>query len=166
MKRKTIIELFEQCDSVNYYTFRFVDDNDSEFDKFFNKFDKDEDFDHDFNVILTWLDRIGEEGADIAYFRKEGGSLKALPVNGGKLRLYCFRVSECIVVLGNGGNKKTRTYQEDPLLNKFVSDLNEVGRKLWNRFNGTGSASIHNCELFGNLEFEIETEQFKEDEEE
>ncbi|MBS1636505.1 MAG: hypothetical protein JST26_11370 [Bacteroidetes bacterium] len=166
MKRRISIELYEECDNVNYYTFRFLDENDNEFDKFFGKYDGDAEFERDFNIILGWLDKIGEDGADVAHFRPEGGSLKALPVNGGKLRLYCFRVSDCIVVLGNGGNKKTRTYQEDPLLNKFVSDLNEVGRSLWNRFKGKGTASIYNCKLLGNLEFEIETEKLKDDEEE
>jgi len=118
-------------------------------------------FETSFNIIINWQDKIGDEGADINYFKPEGRSLKALPIDGGKLRLYCFRVNECIAVLGNGGNKKTRTYQEDPLLNEFVSHLREAGRHLWNRFNNSTKASIHNCKLIGNLEFEIDTEKLK-----
>jgi hypothetical protein len=158
VKRKIVIELYEQCPAVSYYTIRFKDEEENEFDKFFNKFDGDENFEDDFNIIIEWLNKIGEEGADLCYFKPEGQSLKALPIEGGKLRLYCFRVSECIVILGNGGNKMKRTYQEDPLLNKYVSDLRETGSHLWNRFRNSTKASIYNCELVGNLEFEIETE--------
>jgi len=164
VKRKIVIELYEQLPAVTYYVIRFKDEEENEFDKFFNKFDGDSEFETSFNIIIDWLDKIGDEGADLNYFKPEGKSLKALPIDGGKLRLYCFRVNECIVVLGNGGNKKTRTYQEDPLLNKFVSDLREAGRHLWNRFNNTTKASIHNCALLGNLEFEIDTEKLKSDE--
>lgn len=160
MKRKIIIEPYHEVyASVNYYLIRFNDEDESEFDKFFNKFDGDEDFEDDFNIIIEWLDKIGEDGALDAHLKREGGSLRALPICGGKLRLYCFRISDCIVILGNGGHKPRhiKAYQDDPFLNQCVSDLRETGRKLLNRFNYTTQASIHNCQLFGNLEFEIET---------
>lgn len=161
MKRIIVIEPYENLSSVNYYVIRFKDEQENEFDKFFNKFDGDQDFEKDFDIIIEWLEKIGEEGADIQFFRPEGLSLKALPIQGGKLRLYCFRVSECIILLGNGGNKKTRTYQEDPMLNKYVSDLREVGRHLMNRHKNGTKTNIHNCEIKGSLEFEIETDSDK-----
>ncbi|MDP1801853.1 MAG: hypothetical protein Q8L81_10905 [Bacteroidota bacterium] len=163
MKRKIVIELIEECDKVNYYAIRFKDETINQFDKFYDKFENDPFYTKDFDVIVTWLNKIGEDGADAAFFRSEGGSLKGLPVDTSKLRLYCFRVNECIVVLGNGGHKKSRTYQEDPELHKHVQDLNEAGRQLWNRFNNTTSASIYNCTLIGNLEFEIETDNLNDE---
>lgn len=37
--------------------------------------------------------------------------------------IYCLRLSDQIVILGNGGVKTTRTYQEDPKLYGYVLDL-------------------------------------------
>ena len=39
------------------------------------------------------------------------------------MRLYCLRISEQIVILGNGGVKSTRTYEEDSRLYGYVLDL-------------------------------------------
>ena len=39
MKRKIVIELFEEHEKVNYYTFRYVEDKDSEIEKFFDVHD-------------------------------------------------------------------------------------------------------------------------------
>lgn len=40
-----------------------------------------------------------------------------------KLRLYCLRISDQILILGNGGVKLSRTYQEDKKLSGYVMDL-------------------------------------------
>jgi hypothetical protein len=159
VKRKIVIEPYEEYPTVNYYVIRFKDEEESEFDKFLDKFDGDEYFEDSFNIIIEYLDRIGNEGALDVHLRREGGSLKAMPIGSSKLRLYCFRVGENIVVLGNGGHKpkEIRAYQQSPELSKYVSDLREAGRKLLNRTNHTTNASIHNGKLYGNLEFEIET---------
>ena len=60
------------------------------------------------------------------YFRPEGklkDGVCALPVLQSKLRLYCLRLSDKILVLGNGGVKKTRTYNEDDTLKGYVLTL-------------------------------------------
>lgn len=160
MKRKILIEPYEEeFAAVNYYVIRFKDEEDSEFDKFFEKFDGDESFAESFNIIIEWLNTIGDEGGLNDHLRNEGGSLKAIPIVTSKLRLYCFRVNECILILGNGGHKPkhVKAYQDDPELNKYVSDLRETGRNLMNRIRNSSKASIYHCKLFGNLEFEIET---------
>ncbi|MCQ2336371.1 MAG: hypothetical protein MJ010_04225 [Paludibacteraceae bacterium] len=56
--------------------------------------------------------------------------VKALGLDSKKLRLYCLLVSEQIVILGNGGVKDTRTYQEDETLNGYVLDLKQFNRLL------------------------------------
>ncbi len=53
-----------------------------------------------------------------------------MPVDSGKLRLYCLRLSDKILVLGNGGIKATRTYNEDTELNGYVMDLQEFDALL------------------------------------
>ena len=56
--------------------------------------------------------------------------VQALPLMSGKLRLYCLRISDQIVILGNGGVKTTRTYEEDPRLYGYVLDLQKFERLL------------------------------------
>ena len=76
--------------------------------------------------IVQILDKIAEEGALERFFRPEGkmrDSVVALPVLRSKLRLYCLRLSDRILVLGNGGVKNSRTYQEDDSLRGYVLTL-------------------------------------------
>ena len=47
----------------------------------------------------------------------------ALPVITSKLRLYCLRLSDKILILGNGGIKNSRTYNEDDTLRGYVITL-------------------------------------------
>ncbi|MFY9311055.1 MAG: hypothetical protein WAQ28_18575 [Bacteroidia bacterium] len=154
MKRKIVVELLENHEKVNFYTIRFVDEKISEFEKFYDKFDIEE-FETDIDTIVYWIDKIGEIGALDRYFRPEGGKLKALPIDTSKLRLYCYKLTEGIVIIGNGGVKKTRTYNEDPLLNSFASVLKTIGTFLVSRIN-TNKVSVHNNTLYQNLIFSIE----------
>ena len=39
------------------------------------------------------------------------------------LRLYCIRLNEKIVIVGNGGPKEVRTWQEDPKLKREVYEM-------------------------------------------
>lgn len=54
----------------------------------------------------------------------------ALPVLKSKLRLYCLRLSDKILILGNGGVKKTRTYGEDDTLKGYVITLQKFDRLM------------------------------------
>jgi hypothetical protein len=47
----------------------------------------------------------------------------ALPVVKSRLRLYCLRLSDKILILGNGGKKESRTYNEDDNLKGYVVTL-------------------------------------------
>lgn len=57
-------------------------------------------------------------------------SVVALPVTTSKLRLYCLRLSDKILVLGNGGVKQSQRYEDDPLLNGYVMTLQKFERLL------------------------------------
>ena len=66
--------------------------------------------------IVGFIDRIADIGALERFIRPEdkmGDNVCALPVVSSKLRLYCLRLSDKILILGNGGVKKTRTYNEN-----------------------------------------------------
>ena len=57
-------------------------------------------------------------------------SVVALPVLRSKLRLYCLRLTDKILVIGNGDVKNSRTYQEDNTLQGYVMDLQKFERLL------------------------------------
>lgn len=46
------------------------------------------------------------------------------------LRLYCLRISDQILIIGNGGIKETRTYQESEELSGYVMDLQKFDELL------------------------------------
>lgn len=54
----------------------------------------------------------------------------ALSLDSRKLRLYCLRLSDKILILGNGGIKTTRTYQEDETLLGYVCTLQTFNELL------------------------------------
>jgi hypothetical protein len=63
------------------------------------------------------------------YFRPEGkmrDRVAALPIQSSKLRLYCLRLSDSVLIVGNGGQKDTKTYQENPELNGYVINLQKL----------------------------------------
>ncbi len=56
--------------------------------------------------------------------------VSALAIDSRKLRLYCLRISDQILIVGNGGVKTTRTYQEDEQLSGYVMDLQRFDELL------------------------------------
>lgn len=160
MNRTIEIIPLDEYTSTTFYTIKFIDEEDSEYDKFCEKFDGNIDFGEDFDIIIHYLDRIGEEGAIDVFLRPEGGSLKAVPADPCALRLYCFRVNPNILIIGNGGHKPRhiKTYQDSKELNKYICDLRESCRKLMSKMKyRSAQANIYNGKLYGDLIFDIET---------
>ena len=76
------------------YTIQFLSDDDSEFEKFYDKFRNELEYNEDFERLLNILGRIADFGALERFFRPEGkmnDRVCALPVLKSKLRLYCLR---------------------------------------------------------------------------
>ena len=48
----------------------------------------------------------------------------------GTLRLYCIRISDNLLIVGGGGIKATRTYEEDEVLSEKVKTLQLIDREL------------------------------------
>ena len=120
----------EQC---TVYTLQFLRDEDNEFEKFVSKFINDEDYSEDYTRIAAIIRNIYLNGALERYFRPEGkisDSVVALPVLKSKLRLYCLRLSDKILILGNGGIKTTKTYEEDNELKGYVMTLQNFEEAL------------------------------------
>ena len=77
--------------------------------------------------------KIVEVGALERFFRNEGrmkDNLCALSIDSRRLRLYCLRLSDQILIVGNGGAKNTRTYEEDDELSGYVMDLQKFDALL------------------------------------
>lgn len=158
-KREIIVEIFEEHSQVNFYSIRFSDNELSESELFFEKFLDDEDLEEDFEILSKLLDKIGENGADPRHFRYAGTSrdkVAALPeyLSSTNLRLYAIRLNKNIVILGNGGLKTTKTYNEDPFLNECVETLKQIDRFIDSRINN-GQTIIFRKELMGDLKFHI-----------
>ena len=127
------LKTIEQNDNVGMFSICFDRSEESEFEKFLNEFKDNATYNRDFNVILLALSKIIDKGALERFFRNEGrmnDNVKALAIDSRKLRLYCLRISDQILILGNGGVKTTRTYQEDSRLSGYVMDLQTFDKVL------------------------------------
>ena len=125
--------LLNEGNQSTLYTIQFSSEDDTEYERFYAKFIKDAKLNTDLLRIVQIVDKIAEEGALERYFRPEGkmrDSVVALPVLSSKLRLYCLRLSNGILVLGNGGVKNSRTYNEDDSLRGYVLTLQKFEELL------------------------------------
>lgn len=158
MKRTICIELLETHTKATFYTLRFQDEETSEFDKFFNKFSALPEFDIEIDTVTEWLDTIGREGVLERYFRPEGDKrVKAIPITlGRKLRLYCFRIDNIFLLIGGGGLKNVRKFQDDPELNEAVRIVRKTGNKLLRYLDLGKIEKNEDNTLSGKLTFTIE----------
>jgi hypothetical protein len=136
--------LVNNADGCTIYTIQFLSESDSEFERFYTRFKDDAEYNPDLMRIVALINKIADMGALERYFRPEGklkDGVCALPVLQSKLRLYCLRLSDKILVLGNGGVKKTRTYNEDDTLRGYVLTLQNF-EKLIREGEKDGTISI------------------------
>lgn len=140
------MELFLESEEVTFYTVRqCVDDVDHEYsetEKFIREF---QDADHynyeEFAILLKLIEQIGERGAFVRYFRQEdkAEALPSKPRNvkdliikvDSKLRLYCIRLSDNVVILCNGGVKNTDGAEFCSNVSTHFRFANKIADKLW-----------------------------------
>lgn len=124
------IKTLKQTEKNGLFSLVFENEDYSEFEKFIEKFKNEADVAKDLNVILSYIEQmINGAGFLERYFRPEGkmrDNVCALPVVSGKLRLYCLRLSDSILIAGGGGRKTTKTYEEDSNLNGYVISLQKL----------------------------------------
>ena len=152
MKQKeTTIELIRESEMTALYSISFEKDGTTEFEKFVQTFERDAELNTDYHRIIAALRAILDQGALERFFRPEGrlnDHVGALPLEGGRLRLYFLRISQQIIILGNGGIKTTRTYDEDRKLLGYVMDLQRF-EKILNEEIRRGSIRIEEKMLNG-----------------
>ena len=149
--------LLREGSECTLYSIQFTSEDESEYERFYNKFKDDATLNMDLLRIVQIVDRIADEGALERLFRYEGkmnDSVVALPVLSSKLRLYCLRLSKGILVLGNGGVKNSKTYQEDDSLRGYVITLQKF-EKLLNDSRRSGSVIITERTIETDKTFEI-----------
>lgn len=146
MNRKVELIEFDTHPKVTFYTFRFTDAKDTEFDKFLDNFDNTN-YTEDIDIILGWIEKIGTIGALERNFRPEIENMVALPMQESKLRLYAFRINDGLVIIGNGGKKKTRTFNEDPVLSEHAYNILSIG-KILNSMIRKGTITVYQNKLY------------------
>ena len=132
MAKATILSL-KQTENTWLFTIIFEGESQSEFVKFISKFRNDAKRQDDLRIILNQIDLMLKSGFVERKFRTEGkirDSLVALPIFRSGLRLYCLRMSDSVLIVGNGGVKYTKTYEEDKDLNGYVISLQKLDELL------------------------------------
>lgn len=147
--------MIEEHEAVNFYSIMLEGEELTELEKFFDKFPVGCEYDEEMDVIIAWLDRIGEPGALERYFRPEGkygDGVSAIPIESGKLRLYCLRLSDKILIFGNGDAKDTKSWQESETLSAYVQLLMDTSRFIASRVRD-GKLLLVDKEIVGDLQF-------------
>lgn len=143
MAKTMTLKSIEQSDNVGLYSI-CINGDESEFEKFITKFKDNASVSKEFRTIILAIVKITSDGALERLFRTEGkyrDNVAALSIDSHTLRLYCLRISNNVVILGNGGIKKTATYQQDPILNGYVCDL-QAFDKMLTEFQKKGTITI------------------------
>jgi hypothetical protein len=74
-----------------------------------------------------------------------------------QLRLYCFRMDNCLILLGGGGWKTVAKWQDDPALAKEVNRIRFVAKEIDKRIrNREIKRSNNDMELIGDLIFDFD----------
>ncbi|MGN7821404.1 hypothetical protein ACTJJB_14830 [Chitinophaga sp. 22536] len=115
----------------------------SETEKFYSRFDGS-DFSDSLGIITTVLEEFATYGAWEGRFRPEG-PIHAIPTRESDIRLYCIRLNNNCIILGNGGIKSSQKISDSPdclphwrLLKKFEQAFREKirwGELGYDRYN-------------------------------
>lgn len=129
---KAKIESVAQTERAGLFAICFEGESYSEFEKFvLNHKDA---YSKELGIIIAAVNRmLNVSGFLERYFRPEGkmkDGVCALPLESGRLRLYCLRLSDNVLIAGNGGVKKVRRYEDDTDLNGYVVSLQNLDRAL------------------------------------
>jgi hypothetical protein len=131
---KATIQSVRQTETAGLFTICFEGESFTEFQKFITKSNENAKLQPDLQKILTALQRmLTAVGFLERYFRPEGkmrDRVSALPIQKSNLRLYCLRLSDSVLIVGNGGEKKSKTYEEDSELSGYVINLQKLDELL------------------------------------
>ena len=135
------LELVMETEMVSMYSPKYDGETQNEFEKFLsaNKSQTHPQLVKFFGAILSVIEKIEENGACERYFRPEGGNVKAVPTyitiprinkKVGKMRLYCLRLSDRMLVLGGGAVTTSQEYEDDPVILTIVGELRDIEAQI------------------------------------
>jgi hypothetical protein len=82
-----------------------------------------------------------------------GDGVGVIPIDiGNKIRLYCIRLSNKILIFGNGGVKDAKSWQQSTTLAPYVKLLIDTSRFIQSRIKD-GTIVLVDKEIIGNLNF-------------
>lgn len=144
MRRKIEFTPVDLRGVADIYSIKIEGDSNSEFKKFLILFQTSSDkyLQDDFYRIAEAIKKISEQGALERFFRPEGAvsdRVWAIPLEilqrdktkHGTLRLYCIRISDKLLIIGGGGEKKTDKYEQDSILSEAVETLQSIDHELF-----------------------------------
>lgn len=147
------IEFYQSGKKASLYTIKLNGETESEFDKFLS--DSNLKNNKEFESFLIQINEILEKyGCQDRFFKLNESKLTDAVVAlwRGKIRLYCCRYPNIILIAGSGGIKNTRTYQEDKKLNHCVQLMAEVSKRIDDRIKDREILIVDN-KFVGNLIF-------------
>lgn len=155
---KVKLQSVAQTEKACLFSICFEGESFSEFEKFISN--HKEAYSKDLNIILAAIKRmLSVSGFLERYFRPEGkmkDRVCALPIESGKLRLYCLRLSDSIMIAGNGGVKNVKSYQESEELSGYVVTLQKLDEAIRLAVKkGNVTIEEHSIEDIDNLTFNI-----------
>lgn len=131
---KAKIQTVAQTEKAGLFSICFEGESFTEFQKFITKFQDDVLHSEELNVILRAIQHMIEGAGFLErYFRPEGkmnDHVCAVPIETSHLRLYCLRLSDSVLIAGNGGVKNTRRYQDCPELAGYVISLQKLDEAI------------------------------------
>jgi len=136
------LELVLESDNVSIYSPKYDGETMTEFEKFMsnNGALPHPQLKKDFDEIIARVKKMLDDcGARENLFRLEGRNIKALPLiiehrrgrGVGTVRLYCIRISDKLLILGNGGIKKVARFEDDPVLLGIVNQLRDIEHQIF-----------------------------------
>lgn len=162
MKQYVNLQVFKTFRKVCYYTFQIDGHNQNETDKFFSKFEFNEEIGDDLFRLNRLIITIGNQtGAIFELFRPEDQAVALPPkpsfrvnrilqiheIEHNSLRLYCIWISEEIVILANGGIKKSQKTEDSPDLMPHFRFIKSMGKQI-NNLISENSFAFEGKEIF------------------
>ncbi|NTV46929.1 MAG: hypothetical protein HGB11_10515 [Chlorobiales bacterium] len=160
MKLGFEIVCLEKGEGGTLYSVRFEGEETTELEKFLENPEVRSCQEYE-GLVARLNDMVDERGFKKQFFKEREGSrldsVVALHYDNKRLRLYCLRWSNVLLVAGYGGIKTTRTYQENPVLQGAVQRLQYVDDQLTKRKRlGDIEINQESGEMTGNLIFNKE----------
>lgn len=135
------IKLIQETANAAIFSLKDYDSEDTEFEKFMLNYSSlnEPQLKYDFDAIISAIGKILNDcGVRENLFRPEGNRVKALPIwicqnrkkSIGTLRLYCIRISERILIIGNGCIKKVQKYEDDSNIRSIVDTLRKIDKAI------------------------------------